>query len=168
MEDDIKEGASKVSKSKIANIIGIIIVLGIVAVAVIFIANKSNAKKKTENLDIEKIVDIKELMFVSPDEAIELLGRQEIMRKTTEQTIYIFQAGKFEVVFENDSATMVRIHDLNEYKFDSSLLEFLGLPATKPTISSDNVLGWQNVEGIKAITAFPPAFGAYIVVKFKE
>lgn len=67
----------------------------------------------------------------------------------------IYQDGKYEVVFINGVADWITINQTLAYRFDTSVVEHLGLPKVTPTFNNPKaVVRWEDIAGLREVSAF--------------
>lgn len=77
-----------------------------------------------------------------------------------------YKDGAVEIVYINGKADWITI-TLKNGTFDKTALGIIGLPIADPTFSSQNVLRWENYEGIRDLSLFSKPDGTidYFYIK---
>jgi hypothetical protein len=103
------------------------------------------------------ILNVPSIAHKSPEQVQRLLGppAQTAAAARGIGSKHTYRGGTVEVVFIDDQADRIVVHDTRGLSLDARSLAKLGLPVTKPThVARGHSLSWENIRGVRQLTMF--------------
>jgi|GEM_PF-1565645 len=116
----------------------------------------------TISQNLELILDVTKITGKTLKETEAILGKSETTEKVKgypcERSNCIrafFNDEKIEILFKENKASRITIHDIPDYTGNDKALQVLGLPASPPAFKNPSVVSrWKNIKGFKEISFF--------------
>ena len=118
----------------------------------------------------QPIVDIPKIAGADKPEVEKFLGQATSCETIKYGLKCYFTVGETEIVFIDGKADWITINQMQTTPYSPQALTALGLKNQKPTFSSDDVIRWEDIQGIREISIFPAGkkiFYVYIKMKTK-
>ena len=82
------------------------------------------------------------------------------------QVRHTYRRGAVEVVFVDDKAGWIKLHDTRGLPFSRDALVRLGLPPRKPTyVNRNHVMSWDNISNLREVSLYAGSSGvSYVLV----
>lgn len=101
------------------------------------------------------ILDAPAIAHASEASVEKALGKAEFCRKSRLGNACRFASYGIEIVFAKDKAERITINELDDTPFDKTAITRLGFKAQEPDEATEEIMRWQKIPGIAALTLFP-------------
>lgn len=128
----------------------------------------SKTKNNSNLNDVDQqeiIIDIKTIIGKNQEEIEKILGKPESGEKVSpsrtpckeepcQKNYYKNNEFEFEIVFINDKADWITIHNVSNFESNEENITLLGLPQSNPTYNTGMDIGWESSNDIHEIMFF--------------
>jgi hypothetical protein len=134
-------------------------------------AGSNNLSSSVANATTDKAIKIKNISGKTKEDVKKYLGDSLPCEKTKYGPSCKYRNGDIEIVYINKKADWITINAVHNTNYNSEILNTLDLEYAMPVVSNQNVMRWENIQGLLEVSVFPSTLGsskcgyAYIKVK---